>query len=136
MLVFALILRLSLLALLLPFKVPCFGVLSLLPLSLVLWLLMKVDHNLSAQLGACARTHAPALARIVLLMKKTRFSPGLFFLVFILVFLCIFLSWHFILAFYPGIFPCYFLDRAYYVQKKPYISGVFGFLFLCLFYCF
>ena len=67
-------LLLSLLVLLSPFKAPCFGVLSLLLLSSVLWLLMKADLTLSAQLGACARTHAPAPARIILTQKETRLS--------------------------------------------------------------
>nr|DAJ87546.1 MAG TPA: hypothetical protein [Inoviridae sp.] len=79
MLVSARILLLSLLVLLLLFRVPCSGALSLLPLSLVPCLLTKVGHTLSAQLGACALTHAPAPA----LSKKTRFKPG--FLSFFLI---------------------------------------------------
>lgn len=74
MLVFAPISRLFLLVFPLAFLLLSFGVVWLLPLSLVPCLLMKVDLTLSAQLGACARTHAPAPARL----KRNRRKPVLF----------------------------------------------------------
>ena len=74
-------------------------------------------------------------------MKKTRFSPGLFFLVFILVFYAFFylgiLSWHFILAFFPGIFSIAFIMS----KKTLYLRCFWFFVFVLILlfldeYCF